>query len=77
MLYVAFSPDGKTLASAGMDNNIIIWDAETGKQIGRPMKGHRNFITSLSWEPLIKMTQGRRLASSSKDKTVRIWDTAG
>lgn len=77
VLYVAFSPDGKTLASAGMDKVIHIWDAATGKQIGRPLKGHKDFITSLSWEPLIKMNKDRRLASSSKDKTVRIWDTAG
>lgn len=76
VLYVAFSPDGKTLASAGMDNCIYIWDPETGKQIGKPMRGHKNFITSLTWEPLIKMNQSRRLASSSKDKQVRIWDTA-
>ena len=41
------------------------------------MKGHKNFITSVAWEPLIKMTEQRRLASSSKDKTVRIWDTRG
>ena len=76
VLYVAFSPDGKTIASAGMDHIILIWDADTGKQIGKPLKGHRNYITSLSWEPLIKMNQSRRLASSSKDKTVRVWDTA-
>ncbi len=31
VLYVAFSPDGQTLASAGMDHSIYIWDANTGK----------------------------------------------
>lgn len=59
-----------------MDNNILIWDAETGKQMGGPLKGHKNFITSIAWEPLIKMTEERRLASSSKDLTVRIWATS-
>lgn len=54
-----------------------IWDANTGQQIGRPLKGHKNYITSLSWEPLIKMTSQRRLASSSKDRHVLIWDTVG
>jgi ribosome assembly protein 4 len=76
VLFVAFSPDGKTLASGGMDNNILIWDANTGEQVGKPLKGHKKFITSISWEPLIKMTEDRRLASSSKDMTVRIWSTA-
>lgn len=76
VLFVAFSPDGKTLASGGMDNNILLWDAQSGKQIGLPLKGHKKFITSISWEPLIKMTEERRLASSSKDLTVRIWATS-
>lgn len=76
VLFVAFSPDGKTLASGGMDNNILIWDAKTGEQLGKPLKGHKKFITSISWEPLIKMTEERRLASSSKDMTVRIWCTS-
>ena len=44
---------------------------------GKPMKGHKNFVTSLSWEPLVRANPGRRLASSSKDCMVRIWDTAG
>jgi len=76
VLFVAFSPDGKTLASGGMDNNILIWDANTGEQVGRPLKGHKKFITCISWEPLIKMSEDRRLASGSKDMTVRIWSTA-
>jgi len=75
VLFVAFSPDGKTLASAGMDTVILIWDAETGKRLGSPLKGHKKFITSLSWEPLIKDNSSRRIASSSKDQMVRIWET--
>lgn len=73
VLYVAFSPDGKILASAGMDNNVLLWDIETGKQKGLPLKGHKNFITSIAWEPMISATSDKRLASSSKDFTVRIW----
>lgn len=75
VLFVAFSPDGATLASAGMDNNILIWDAETGKQIGKPLKGHKKFVTSLAWEPMIRSNEDRRMASSSKDQHIRIWAT--
>ena len=67
VLFVAFSPDGKILASGGMDNNILLWDPETGKQIGNPLKGHKKFVTSITWEPLVSATKDKRLASSSKD----------
>ena len=75
VLFVAFSPDNKTLASAGMDNSILIWNADTGQVIGKPLKGHKKFVTSLAWEPLIKANVDRRLVSSSKDNDVRIWAT--
>lgn len=67
VLFVSFSPDCSKIASGGMDHNIIIWNAETGEQLGKPLKGHKNFITCLSWEPMIASYESRRLASSSKD----------
>lgn len=39
------------LASGGMDDLIFLWDARTGKQVGAPLKGHKKWITSISWEP--------------------------
>jgi len=78
VLAVSYSPDGSLLASGGYDNEVRIWDPSTGKQIGGPLKGHTNFITSLSWEPYHLQEPNRpRVASSSKDGTVRIWDVIG
>jgi ribosome assembly protein 4 len=67
VLFVSFSPDCSKIASGGMDHNIIIWNAENGEQHGKPLKGHKNFITSMSWEPMIASQESRRMASSSKD----------
>jgi ribosome assembly protein 4 len=59
-----------------MDNTVRLWDPKTGKQFGDGLKGHRKWITSLSWEPYHLNSKANRLASSSKDHTVRVWDTA-
>ncbi|HEY5043356.1 MAG TPA: serine/threonine-protein kinase [Verrucomicrobiae bacterium] len=69
---LAFSPDGKTLASAAGfgESDIRLWDAATGKKIGR-MEGHKSWAGSLVFWP-----DGKKLASCSADQTIRIWDVA-
>lgn len=54
---------------------MIIWDPETGKQLGKTLIGHKQWITYLSWQPLHLNEECRYLASSSKDTTIKIWDT--
>jgi WD40 repeat protein len=67
---VAFSPDGKTLASAAKDGTVRLWDLADGRQT-RVLTGHAGEIRSVAFSP------GRRLlGSSSADGTVRVWNVA-
>ena len=52
---------------------IIIWDGAKGNEICR-LAGHRQWVTSLSWEPLHLNGKCERLASSSRDGTVVVWN---
>jgi len=76
VLFVAFSPDSQVVASGGMDKVIYLWNSDTGEQIGKPLRGHTKFVTSIAWQPMISQENDERLmASSSKDCQTRIWDT--
>ena len=67
---VAFSPDGKTLASGSRDGSIKLWDVTSGKNIAT-LKGHADVINSVAFSP-----DGKTIASGSFDKTVKLWDVA-
>jgi WD40 repeat protein len=64
---VAFSSDGKRLATASFDG-AKVWDAATGQET-LTLKGHTAGLSSVVFSP-----DGRRLATASLDGTVRIWD---
>lgn len=73
VLCVQWSPDGLFFASGGMDSVVCIWDFETHELVGRPLKGHTKWITSIAWEPLHLDPDCNVVASSSKDGSIRFW----
>ena len=68
---VAFSPDGKTLATCGYDRLIKLWDVATGKEL-RTLTDHSDAVYGLCFSP-----DGRLLASAAADRAVKVWDVAG
>ena len=69
---VAFSADGKWLASGGEDNAIKVWDPVTGAWVRDLPAVHGNWVTSVAFNPADKAM----LASGSRDQTLRLWDVA-
>ncbi|KAF2182636.1 hypothetical protein K469DRAFT_669646 [Zopfia rhizophila CBS 207.26] len=65
---VAFSPDGKVLASASVDKTVKLWDTGTGTAL-QTLEGHSDSVKAAAFSP-----DGKVLASASGDKTVRLWD---
>ena len=68
--FVEFSPDGRSVASAGGNAHLSLWDVETG-QIIQTFPGHdpQELVNTVVFSP-----DGQQLASASDDKTVIIWD---
>jgi RNA polymerase sigma factor (sigma-70 family) len=64
---VAWSPDGKTIATGGNDKTIRLWDATTGKE-RRKLEGHEGAVESVAFSP-----DGKRLASGGQDGVARVW----
>jgi dipeptidyl aminopeptidase/acylaminoacyl peptidase len=68
ILAVEVAPDGRSLATAGYDTQVLIWDLATGKVVRR-LKDHSDAVHGLAFSP-----DGKTLASCAADRTVKLWD---
>jgi eukaryotic-like serine/threonine-protein kinase len=68
--FIAWSPDGKQIATASSDKSIHICDASIGRNIST-YSGHSGPVNAIAWS-----TDGRFLGSASADRTVAVWDVA-
>ena len=65
---LAWSPDGRRLATTSDDKTARIWDPTTGKTL-RTLTGHTDAVWQLAWSP-----DGHHLATACRANTARIWD---
>ncbi|HLX58106.1 MAG TPA: WD40 repeat domain-containing protein [Ktedonobacteraceae bacterium] len=66
---VAWSPDGKRIASASGDQTAQVWDASDGSHV-LTYRGHSSDVLALAWSP-----NGQYIATGSVDTTVQIWNS--
>lgn len=70
ILNIAYSADGKRLATCSYDRLIKLWDAATGQELGT-LRGHSDAVYAVAFSP-----DDERLASAAADRTVKVWDVA-
>ena len=67
---VAFSPDGRLVATGSSDKMVHVWEVASGREILQ-LQGHGDWVISVCFSP-----DGRKILSGSMDKTLRLWDVA-
>jgi WD40 repeat protein len=68
---LAFSPDGKTIATGSWDKKVILWNVKQHRPRGPPLAGHTSVVHAVAFSP-----DGRTLASGGSDNRIILWDVA-
>jgi eukaryotic-like serine/threonine-protein kinase len=68
VMCLALSPDGRTLATGGLEHIVRLWDVASGRERAK-FRGHQDVIWALAFSP-----DGQSVASASWDNTVKVWD---
>ncbi|RYE96757.1 MAG: hypothetical protein EOO77_40340, partial [Oxalobacteraceae bacterium] len=68
VLALAYSPDGKRIATGGQEREVVLWNAQSGERI-MTLKGHTDDVVTVQFSP-----NGRFLASGGVDNALILWD---
>src|SRR5262249_51509484 len=69
---IAFSPDGRRLATGGEENTVIIWDVETGDKLRTLWGKHSGEVYALAFSP---DDDGQWIATAGADSSVKVWNS--